>query len=100
MKKTLARTVLALWLGAVMAPVMAHPHNEEPAQKASAADVSVQLDEHTREDMERHQAMAKAHGDMAQCLAAGTDMKECQKQLQAACKGLALGKNCGMRHSH
>ncbi len=24
----------------------------------------------------------------------------CQKDLQAACKGLAIGKYCGMRHQH
>ena len=50
--------------------------------------------------MERHRAMAKAHEAAAQCLAAGRDHEQCQKQLQADCKGLALGKFCGMRHAH
>lgn len=58
------------------------------------------LDAHTREDIERHQSMARAHAQAAQCLEAGKGEDQCQKQLQLACKGLALGKNCGMRHSH
>lgn len=58
------------------------------------------IDAHTREDIDRHQAMARAHAQAAQCLEAGKGEDPCQKQLQLACKGLALGKNCGMRHSH
>ena len=58
------------------------------------------IDAHTREDIERHQAMARAHSQAAQCLESGKSEDQCQKQLQLACKGLALGKHCGMRHSH
>lgn len=58
------------------------------------------LDKHTQEDIERHRGMAKAHEQAAQCLAGGQALDLCQKQLQASCKGLALGKNCGMRHAH
>ena len=100
MKFSVLRTAMAVCLSAALLPAMAHPEPENKPKTAPATASAVQLDEHTREDMERHQAMAKAHGEMAQCLAAGTDMKECHKQLQTACKGLALGKNCGMRHSH
>ena len=30
----------------------------------------------------------------------GKNPDDCQKQLQAACKGLAIGKYCGMKHEH
>lgn len=44
--------------------------------------------------------MAAAHEAAAQCLAAGKKHDDCGKQLQAACKGLGIGKYCGMRHEH
>ena len=76
-----------------------HDHAKTPAD-AKAQGASAPLDAHARADMERHRAMAKAHEAAAQCLAAGRDHEQCQKQLQADCKGLALGKFCGMRHAH
>jgi hypothetical protein len=54
----------------------------------------------TKKDVERHRAMAAAHEQMAGCLQSGQKYDACQKQLQAACKGLAIGKYCGMRHEH
>jgi len=58
------------------------------------------LDADTQKDIERHRAMAAAHEAAAQCLAAGKKHDDCGKQLQAACKGLGIGKYCGMRHEH
>ncbi len=52
------------------------------------------------QDIERHKAMAAAHTAAAQCLAAGRKPDDCLKDLQNACKGLAIGKHCGMRHAH
>ena len=52
------------------------------------------------EDIRRHRAMAVAHEAAAKCLEAGRGEKVCMQELQAACKGLALGKYCGMRHAH
>ncbi len=60
----------------------------------AAPDAAVQ------KDIERHRAMAAAHEAAAQCLAAGKKHDDCGKQLQAACKGLGIGKYCGMRHEH
>ena len=57
-------------------------------------------DKHLQVDIERHQAMAAAHQAAAQCLASGKGHAVCQKELLQACKGLAIGKYCGMRHSH
>ena len=58
------------------------------------------LSEHVRKDIERHRAMASAHEAAARCLEAGKDEQQCRKDLQAACKGLAIGKYCGIRHEH
>ena len=57
-------------------------------------------DKETQEDIQRHRAMAAAHEAAAQCLAAGKAHDVCQKALKAACKGLAIGTSCGMRHAH
>ena len=54
----------------------------------------------TQEDIKRHRAMAAAHEGAAKCLEAGKGEKVCMAELQTACKGLAIGKYCGMRHVH
>jgi hypothetical protein len=54
----------------------------------------------TKKDAQRHRAMASAHEQMAKCLEAGQKYDSCQKTLQDACKGLAIGKYCGMKHEH
>ena len=63
------------------------------AQKKSEADG-------VRKDIQRHRAMAAAHEQAARCLEAGKGHDACQKELAAACKGLAIGKYCGMKHEH
>lgn len=57
-------------------------------------------DKETQEDIKRHRAMAAAHEGAAKCLEAGKGEKVCMAELQTACKGLAIGKYCGMRHQH
>ena len=57
-------------------------------------------DKERKEDITRHRAMAKAHTEAAICLESGKKEEECDKALQAACKGLAIGKSCGMKHAH
>lgn len=57
-------------------------------------------DKETAADIERHRAMAAAHEAAAQCLASGKGETPCLKELQTACKGLAIGKYCGMKHAH
>jgi hypothetical protein len=54
----------------------------------------------TKKDILRHKAMAAAHEGAAKCLETGKKHEVCEKELQAACKGLGIGKNCGMRHEH
>lgn len=57
-------------------------------------------DKETKEDIARHRAMAAAHEGAAKCLESGKSEDVCNKELQAACKGLAIGKFCGMKHAH
>lgn len=61
---------------------------------------SAQDDKEIKADIQRHRAMAAAHEAAAKCLESGKKHDACQKDLQAACKGLAIGKYCGMRHEH
>lgn len=56
--------------------------------------------EETKADIQRHRAMAAAHEAAARCLEAGKGEKACYAELAVACKGLAIGKHCGMRHAH
>jgi hypothetical protein len=56
--------------------------------------------EDIKKDAQRHRAMAAAHEAAAKCLESGKNPDDCQKALQAACKGLAIGKYCGMKLEH
>lgn len=69
---------------------------------AQAATLSIAKEsaEDTKADVARHRAMAAAHTAAAQCRESGQDEDVCNKALQAACKGLAIGKFCGMKHEH
>jgi hypothetical protein len=53
-----------------------------------------------REDIRRHRAMAAAHEAAAKCLESGKSEKECLEKLRQDCKGLGIGKYCGLRHQH
>ena len=52
------------------------------------------------QDIARHRAMAEAHEAAAKCLESGKKPEQCTKALQTDCKGLAVGKYCGMKHVH
>lgn len=67
---------------------------------AALAHAQAHSDKDTKEDIARHRAMAAAHEAAAQCLESGKGHEPCQKALQAACKNLAIGKHCGMKHAH
>ena len=67
---------------------------------AAFAQTKPPVSDHARKDVERHRAMAAAHEGAARCLESGKPEDACLKELQAACKGLAIGKYCGMRHEH
>lgn len=67
---------------------------------ASAVMAQPKLSDHAKKDIERHRAMAVAHEEAARCLESGKPEAECVKALQQRCKGLAIGKYCGMKHEH
>jgi hypothetical protein len=80
-------TIAALVLAALLFP------DGAGAQDKHGAD-------HIRRDIERHRAMATAPEAAARCLEARQPYDSCLSQLQAACKGLGIGKYCGMKHVH
>lgn len=55
---------------------------------------------HLKAIIEQHKAIATAHQAAAQCLASGKDEEACHAELMKACKGIAIGKLCGMKHKH
>lgn len=62
--------------------------------------IAKENDADTKQDVAKHRAIAAAHTAAAQCRESGRDEDVCNKELQAACKGLAIGKFCGMKHEH
>jgi hypothetical protein len=56
--------------------------------------------EDVKKDIAAHRQMAQVHENAAKCLEAGKPEKECHDQLQKECKGVGIGKYCGMRHRH
>lgn len=71
---------------------------------ASVATLSIAAGEHadkeTKEDIAKHRAIAAAHEAAAKCLESGKKEDVCYAELLNACKGLAIGKFCGMKHTH
>lgn len=55
---------------------------------------------HRKAIIDQHKAIAAAHEVAAQCLASGKDEEACHAELAKTCKGLAIGKLCGMKHKH
>jgi len=66
-----------------------------PAQ--SAVDPAKEA-EHTKEDVKRHRIIAAAHEAAAKCQESGKGEDYCMAELAKACKGIAYGKYCGMKH--
>jgi hypothetical protein len=62
--------------------------------------IAKESDADTKQDIAKHRAIAAAHEAAAKCRESGKGEDVCTKELQAACKGLAIGKFCGMKHAH
>jgi hypothetical protein len=95
------RTLLALMLFA-MAPALTIAA-DAPATKAPAKPATSKVDPaleaaHTKEDVRRHRIIAAAHEAAAKCQESGKDEEICDAELAKACKGIAYGKYCGMKH--
>lgn len=81
---TVAAVVMAVTLPAGAQEAKKPAHGAAEAQK----------------DIADHRAMAEAHLNAAKCFESGKSEKECHGQLAKDCKGLAIGKYCGMQHRH
>ncbi|HWA39137.1 MAG TPA: hypothetical protein VG873_14865 [Burkholderiales bacterium] len=57
-------------------------------------------DRERQEDAKRHRALALVHGAAAKCLESGKTEKDCLDKLRQDCKGLGIGKYCGLKHRH
>ena len=76
---------------------------DTPATKAPAKPATSKVDpakeaEHEKEDIKRHRTIAAAHEAAAKCKEAGKGEDVCNADLAKACKGIAYGKYCGMKH--
>jgi hypothetical protein len=78
-------TLFALLLAVSSSVILAKEDHSEQEKKA---------------DIARHRAIAAAHEAAAQCLESGKKAEVCFKELRDSCKGLAIGKYCGMKHQH
>ena len=70
------------------------------APAGGRAETAMPVDEHRRDDIARHRAIAAAHDAAARCLESGRPESECQQALRRACEGIAVGRYCGMKHRH
>ena len=71
---------------------------KSPVKPARSAVDPAKEAEHTKEDVKRHRIMAAAHEAAAKCQESGKDEDFCMAELAKACKGIAYGKYCGMKH--
>lgn len=83
------------WRFAVMAFALALAAG--PA--AMSAQTDKKPDPHA-EDIMDHRTMAEAHRRAAECLEAGKPEKECRAQLSKDCRGVGIGRHCGMKDRH
>jgi hypothetical protein len=74
---------------------------QAPASTGATSPAKPSADQvHRNDDIARHRQLARAHEEAAKCLEAGNPEKQCQERLREACKGIAVGQYCGMRHAH
>ena len=84
--RSLVSAVLAVTLAFI--PAIAQPQAEKKKHDPIADDI---MD---------HRTMAEAHLKAAECLEAKKTEKECRAQLAKDCKGVGIGKHCGMKDRH
>lgn len=90
---------LALCLPFAQASAQTPPTQSAP-KSAPAPSKAAAADPHRRDDIVRHRAIAAAHETAARCLEGGQAESDCHAALRKACEGLAVGRYCGMKHSH
>jgi hypothetical protein len=90
--------ILAAVILATFPPLAIAADTAAPAKPARSAVDPAKEAEHTKEDVKRHRIMAAAHEAAAKCQESGKDEDFCMAELAKACKGIAYGKYCGMKH--
>jgi hypothetical protein len=95
--------IAAVVIAVLLAPAGALAADTKSGTSGGAAPARSAVDpamaaEHTKEDVRRHRQIAAAHEAAAKCQEAGTDEDICNAALAKACKGIAYGKYCGMKH--
>lgn len=88
---------LAAMLACVLLLVGTAGAQTTPAKPAATKPAD---DAHRKDDIAKHRQMARAHEEAAKCLESGERESVCQQRLREACKGIAVGRYCGMRHAH
>jgi hypothetical protein len=81
---------------ALMALALAFPASAQDGKKKEKPHSADEV----KKDIADHRVMADAHLNAAKCFESGKSDKECHGQLAKDCKGLAIGKYCGMKHKH
>ena len=67
---------------------------------SATVSIAAESEKETKEDIAKHRAIAAAHEAAAKCREAGKGEDVCNAELAKACKGIAIGKFCGMKHAH
>ena len=100
MKQAILILALSLSLALVF-PTLSSAADPVPAKISKPAKSAVdpaKEAEHAKEDIKRHRTIAAAHEAAAKCHESGKAESLCMAELARACKGIAYGKFCGMRH--
>jgi hypothetical protein len=98
MKNALSTALVAVFISLGFAGTA---HAQTKAAAPATAPASKEADQkHKNSDIARHRAIAAAHEASAKCLESGKTEQVCHDALRSSCKGLAIGKYCGMKHEH
>jgi hypothetical protein len=100
MKRPLSAVLLVAAIAASAVSTAAFGADASPKPPAKSAVDPAKEAAHAKEDIRRHRIIAAAHEAAAKCRESGKGEDACMAELANTCKGIALGKYCGMRHAH
>ena len=102
MKQAILTLALSVSLSlALTIPTLSYAADPVPSSATKPAKSAVDPAKeaaHTKEDIKRHRTIAAAHEAAAKCQESGKAESLCMAELAKACKGIAYGKFCGMKH--
>jgi hypothetical protein len=91
---------LAFCVAATGASALAQDARPAAAAAVGSGPGAVTDARHRQDDIGRHRTIAAAHEAAARCLERGEKESACHEVLRKACQGIAVGRYCGMKHSH